>query len=142
MAIQKILVSFAKCTALLFEFNCCLFSNFLLAALFGESAGGASTAFHLVSEMSAGLFQKAIVMSGSVYAPWAVSPITSWGERLARALGWNGEGGEKAIFELLSKASPQAIIKQQDKLLTLEVIAIHCGCLSTWLSKYIINVSF
>lgn len=114
----------------------------MLAALFGESAGGASTAFHLVSEMSAGLFHKAIVMSGSVYAPWAVSPVTSWGERLAKALGWNGEGGDKAIFELLNKVSPQAIIKQQDKLLTLEVFLIPCGCLSIWLEIFVYHALF
>lgn len=96
----------------------------MVAALFGESAGGASTHFHMVSEMSSGLFHKAIAMSGTIYSPWALTHIQNWGERLARALGWNGEGGERAALELLSKVSPQAIIRQQEKLLTLEVYSI------------------
>lgn len=91
------------------------------AALMGESAGGASVHYHMVSEMSAGLFHRAIAMSGSVFNPWALSPVTDWAERLAKALGWNGEGGDKAILDLLQKASASSIAKAQEKLLTLEV---------------------
>lgn len=39
--------------------------------LFGESAGGASVQYHLLSPLSKGLFHKAIIQSGSVFNPWA-----------------------------------------------------------------------
>ncbi|ROT66436.1 JHE-like carboxylesterase 1 [Penaeus vannamei] len=40
--------------------------------IFGESAGAASTHFHVLSPMSAGLFQRAIMQSGTALDPWAV----------------------------------------------------------------------
>lgn len=92
----------------------------IIAAIFGESAGSASVSMHLTSNLSKGLFHKAIMMSGTLYAPWAVTPITDWTQRLAKKLGWNGEGGEKACLNILQRASPDAIIKVQDSLLTLE----------------------
>ncbi|XP_049311515.1 juvenile hormone esterase-like [Bactrocera dorsalis] len=39
--------------------------------IFGNSAGGASVTYQLVSSLSEGLFHKAIVQSGSYYNPWA-----------------------------------------------------------------------
>ncbi|XP_031767185.2 juvenile hormone esterase-like [Galleria mellonella] len=39
--------------------------------IFGESAGGASAHFHMLSETSAGLFHKAISESGTALVPWA-----------------------------------------------------------------------
>nr|AME15818.1 carboxylesterase [Bactrocera dorsalis] len=38
--------------------------------IFGNSAGGASVTYQLVSSLSEGLFHKAIVQSGSYYNPW------------------------------------------------------------------------
>lgn len=87
--------------------------------------------------MSAGLFHKAIAMSGSVFNPWALTPIKDWSERLAKALGWNGEGGDKAIYELLQKTSAHSIAKVQDKLLTLEVIGFACLSLFTNYNSFI-----
>ncbi|XP_029633054.1 acetylcholinesterase [Octopus sinensis] len=40
--------------------------------LFGESAGAASVAFHLVSPLSRSKFDRAILQSGSLTCPWAV----------------------------------------------------------------------
>nr|QGA73398.1 carboxylesterase CXE20 [Spodoptera frugiperda] len=40
--------------------------------IFGESAGAASVSYHLLSPMSKGLFNKAIMQSGSSLAPWAL----------------------------------------------------------------------
>lgn len=90
------------------------------AALFGESAGSASVSMHMISDMSKGLFHKAIMMSGTVYAPWALSPVKDWTQRIAKKLGWNGEGGEKACLNVLQRASHDAIIKVQESTLTLE----------------------
>lgn len=42
--------------------------------LFGQSAGGASTHLHVLMDSSAGLFRRAIVMSGSAGNYWAVQP--------------------------------------------------------------------
>ncbi|XP_050430240.1 juvenile hormone esterase-like [Adelges cooleyi] len=41
--------------------------------IFGESAGGASTGYHLLSPMSKGLFHKAILQSGVPLCRWATS---------------------------------------------------------------------
>ncbi|CAJ1065721.1 LOW QUALITY PROTEIN: acetylcholinesterase-like [Xyrichtys novacula] len=47
--------------------------------LFGESAGGASVGFHLLSPGSQGLFQRAVMQSGSPNAPWAtISQNEAW----------------------------------------------------------------
>lgn len=59
-------------------------------------------------------------MLGTVYAPWAVTPVKDWTQRIAKKLGWNGEGGEKASLNVLQRASSDAIIKAQESLLTLE----------------------
>lgn len=42
--------------------------------IFGESAGGASVHFHMLSRSSEGLFHKAISESGTALVPWAEAP--------------------------------------------------------------------
>lgn len=44
--------------------------------LFGQSAGGASAHLHVLMESSAGLFRRAIVMSGAAGNFWAVQAKT------------------------------------------------------------------
>ncbi|GAB6024162.1 hypothetical protein CHUAL_014231 [Chamberlinius hualienensis] len=46
--------------------------------LTGQSAGGASVIYHYLSPMSAGLFQKAVVESGSPLNPWALEENPSY----------------------------------------------------------------
>lgn len=60
------------------------------------------------------------MMSGTAYAPWAVSPVKDWTQRVAKKLGWNGEGGDKACFDVLQRAPHDAIIKVQESTLTLD----------------------
>ena len=56
--------------------------------IFGESAGGFSVCSHLASPRSAGLYAKAIMMSGSCERPWAaLSDAESQGDAFARELG-------------------------------------------------------
>ncbi|XP_053667301.1 esterase B1-like [Anopheles marshallii] len=86
--------------------------------LFGESAGGCSVHYHMVSEQSRGLFRRAIVMSGCTLNNWSTAPRRGIAERLARALGWNGKGGEAEAFKVLMEASAEDIVKKQDLLLT------------------------
>lgn len=57
-------------------------------AIFGNSAGGASVSFHLLSPLSEGLFKTAIAQSGCSHAPWAIQnqPLT-YAVKLAKNLG-------------------------------------------------------
>ncbi|XP_046736168.1 cholinesterase 1-like [Diprion similis] len=41
--------------------------------IFGQSSGGASVQYHMMSPMSAGLFQNALSQGGSAVAPWAIT---------------------------------------------------------------------
>lgn len=52
--------------------------------IFGESAGGASVVYHMISPLSQGLFSNAIAQSGSALNPWALQrkPL-EWAQRLA-----------------------------------------------------------
>lgn len=89
--------------------------------LFGESAGGCSVHYHLLSDMSRGLFHKAIVMSGSALNPWGICPLKNLAERLAKAVGWTGEGGPVEMMKVLRAARPEALIKAQEAITTKEV---------------------
>ncbi|KAL5010342.1 hypothetical protein ScPMuIL_012647 [Solemya velum] len=40
--------------------------------IFGESAGSASVSMHTVSRASSGLFQRAIMQSGTLFSPWSI----------------------------------------------------------------------
>lgn len=86
----------------------------------GESAGGASVNYHLVSEFSKNLFHQAIIMSGSVLAPWALSKSNEMAPRLGKKLGWNGLGGTAALMQVLMAADPADIVRQQSTLATNE----------------------
>lgn len=71
--------------------------------IFGESAGGASVSYHLVSPMSRGLFHKAIIQSGSSTASWArqIKPQRIATD-LAKALGHDTEDPYQ-IYKILMK---------------------------------------
>lgn len=91
----------------------------------GVSAGGASVSLHMISNQSKGLFHKAIMLSGTAYAPWVISPVKDWTQRIAKKLGWNGEGGDKVCLDVLQRASHDALIKAQEEILTPEDIKEH-----------------
>lgn len=89
--------------------------------LFGESAGAASVHYHMISNQSNKLFNRAILMSGCVYNNWALVPSKNWAMRLAEKLGWNSnERNENKLLEYLQKVEPEKIILAQEKLLTEE----------------------
>lgn len=77
---------------------------------------------HMLSDRSRNLFHKAIMMSGNAYSRWALlsDDDADRPQRLAKKLGWNGEGGESACLTVLQQASPSAIIKMQEEITTLE----------------------
>ncbi|XP_047041092.1 juvenile hormone esterase-like [Helicoverpa zea] len=76
--------------------------------IFGESAGGASVHYHMISDTSAGLFHKGISESGTALVPWAEAPP---GEalrnafRLAKFLECPQSPSEKMIECLRTKDS-------------------------------------
>ncbi|NP_001124351.1 beta-esterase 2 precursor [Bombyx mori] len=80
--------------------------------IFGESAGGSSVHFHMLSDTSAGLFHKAISESGTALVPWAEAPP---GEalrnafKLAKFLGCPPAPSEKFIACLRTKDSYEII---------------------------------
>ncbi|KAL0099083.1 hypothetical protein PUN28_020261 [Cardiocondyla obscurior] len=80
--------------------------------LFGESAGGASVHYHMVSPLSAGLFHRGISQSGNFYNPWT---LTSPGFAKIKAktvgehLGCNSDNS-KELIECLRKKSAKEII--------------------------------
>ncbi|XP_023941608.1 cholinesterase 2 [Bicyclus anynana] len=84
--------------------------------LFGESAGSASVLYHVVSPMSKGLFQRAIMQSGSAISPWSLQfePIKT-AKLLANQMGYNLSDPyklyelfkNKPVKELLSTRVPR-----------------------------------
>lgn len=88
--------------------------------IFGESAGGASAHYLMLTEQTKGLFHKAVVMSGSAIAPWANIPHLDWAYRLAKATGYKGENNDKAVLTHLQHVKPRTMLKVCDRLLTMD----------------------
>lgn len=86
--------------------------------VFGNSAGGISVHLHMLSDFSKNLFHKAIVQSGNAVAEYANFPKNDWTRRLAKAIGWSGEGGDAALYDFLKDADVYDIVKHQDAILT------------------------
>jgi para-nitrobenzyl esterase len=63
--------------------------------VFGESAGGFSTCYHLVSPKSAGLFHRAIIESGACASGRTATEVAAeaQGQKLAETLGCDGADG-------------------------------------------------
>ncbi|XP_022828109.1 liver carboxylesterase B-1-like [Spodoptera litura] len=74
--------------------------------IFGESAGGASVGYHLVSPLTKGLFQRAICQSGITTCWWAkVFEPRLRALALARQLGYNAEKDGEDLYEFF-KSQP------------------------------------
>lgn len=78
--------------------------------LFGESAGGCSVHLHLMSPLSKGLFQRAILMSGTALSYWNLSPAKDFPYRLAKLVGYDGPNQERPIYEFLKDADPHKLV--------------------------------
>ncbi|XP_047470925.1 venom carboxylesterase-6-like isoform X2 [Penaeus chinensis] len=66
--------------------------------IFGESAGGASVHFHVLSPMSEGLFNRAIMQSGTMLCPWAMREgHRGVAARLGEIFDCPGESAEPAL---------------------------------------------
>ncbi|XP_022122536.2 juvenile hormone esterase isoform X3 [Pieris rapae] len=89
--------------------------------VFGESAGGLSTSLHVLSPLSKGLFQRAIVMSGSPFCEWALSfEPRKRAFVLGKQLGLETEDPDKLLeflqsipVERLENTTPCILISEQ-----------------------------
>ncbi|KAL1491255.1 hypothetical protein ABEB36_011876 [Hypothenemus hampei] len=82
--------------------------------IFGESAGGASVHYHMLSPLSRGLFHKAIAMSGTSLCIWACAPQNETlanTRTLARSLNCT-TASSKAMIECLKQVNVYDIIKR------------------------------
>ncbi|KAG5684944.1 hypothetical protein PVAND_014152 [Polypedilum vanderplanki] len=87
--------------------------------LFGESWGGISTGFHLISPKSKGLFHRAIMMSGTPYHIAAsIFPRRNWALRLCLELGYSGPHDDKHILKFLENADEKEIVLASPKVMT------------------------
>ncbi|KAG7280423.1 hypothetical protein CRUP_028163 [Coryphaenoides rupestris] len=83
--------------------------------IFGESAGGASVGFHLLSPDSRPTFTRAILQSGVPNCPWAsVSPTEARRRAtlLAKLVGCSG-GNDTELVDCLRNKPPQDLINQE-----------------------------
>lgn len=73
--------------------------------IFGESAGASSVHFQILSPISKGLFNKAIMQSGSGLAPWALTfNYKEMARELGKSLGFEGDDDDELLKFL--KAQP------------------------------------
>lgn len=83
--------------------------------IFGESAGGASVQYLMMSPLTRGLFHRAITQSGSVLNPWASSryPVQC-AFKLGELLGCKTDDKQK-LLEFLKTVPPRAIVENTGK---------------------------
>ncbi|XP_045769188.1 juvenile hormone esterase-like [Maniola jurtina] len=102
--------------------------------IFGESAGGASVSFHLVSPMSKGLFKRAIAQSGALTCWW---PITFRARDralvLARKLGCSSKD-DKEIYDCLLAQPVESLVSTKIKVTYVQsakaCVNVHFGIVS------------
>jgi cholinesterase len=76
--------------------------------LFGLSAGGGSTHYHMLSENSRGLFHKAIAMgSNALQNIGRIFPSANWAQVLSQRLGFTGDlSSDHEVLQFLETADP------------------------------------
>lgn len=110
--------------------------------IFGESAGGCSVHYHMISDLSKGLFDKAIIQSGSAVSDWANFPQNNWASRLAAVLGWNGQGGDPALYEFLKNVEASKLIEVQDTFRTADEIRAGISTFGPTAEAYVSDQCF
>lgn len=87
--------------------------------LFGESWGGGSTSYHMLSPQSKGLFHKGILMSGTALNPlYSILPRREWAWKLCLQLGYNGSKNDLDMLEFLEAANEKELVLASPKILT------------------------
>lgn len=86
----------------------------------GQSAGAASIGLHILSPMSKGLFQRAIMMSGSPFCDWAISYKAELRPYvLAKELGLDSQD-PAAVLNFLQNIPPETLLNKYPSLLGYE----------------------
>lgn len=78
----------------------------------------------MVSDHSKGLFDKAISQSGCALNEWANYKRRNWADRLAKKLGWDGQGGSQGLYEFYKTADANEIVNQSENIKTLAEVRI------------------
>uniref|UniRef100_A0A0A1WRX3 carboxylesterase n=1 Tax=Zeugodacus cucurbitae TaxID=28588 RepID=A0A0A1WRX3_ZEUCU len=78
--------------------------------VFGESAGAACAHILALSDQARGLFQQAIIMSGSALSYWASMPQNDMAYRLAAYHGYKGEPKDKPVLEFLQNLDSEKLV--------------------------------
>lgn len=86
--------------------------------------------------MSAGLFHKAIMLSGNIYTEWATNTVPKPTLELAKELLWDGKNGERGMYEVIHRSSIKRILHAQAELLTPDVIVLFVQWKS-WSIEYL-----
>lgn len=81
--------------------------------IFGESAGAASVLYHLLSPMSKGLFNKAILQSGSAMSPWSLQfkPL-KMASLLAKQMGFNTQDPHE-IYKIFNNVAAEDLLRHR-----------------------------
>lgn len=104
----------------------------LFCYLIGESAGSASVHYHMISPMSKGLFNKAILVSASSLCPWAYAPskYPSYLKKVAIELGLSENADDSTIFNALTNADPKKLLDIDHTLVPSQVLNLLLYCSS------------
>ncbi|XP_004518261.1 esterase B1 [Ceratitis capitata] len=86
--------------------------------VFGESAGGAATHYLSITEQTRGLFHRAILMSGTAIAPWALNDLDGNAYSLAKLAGYSGVNDETKLLEYLKNCNATDLAKLEIQVLT------------------------
>ncbi|XP_062123460.1 esterase B1 [Drosophila sulfurigaster albostrigata] len=86
----------------------------------GESAGGASTHYLMLTEQTRNLFHKAVLMSGSAMSPWSITPKHNWAHRLAQATGYSGELTDREVLNHLRHTKASSMCRMAEEIVTMD----------------------
>lgn len=99
--------------------------------IFGESAGGASVSYHLISPMSKGLFHRVIAQSGSSLAAWAFQyrPVYL-ASLLAKQMGYETMDAKKLYKYFMGKTDKELVVtrvpRQEGNQIISEILYAPC----------------
>lgn len=80
--------------------------------IMGTSAGAASVHFMMCLPQACGLFQRVIMMSGTMMSPWCQVPnMSSLPSRLAISKGYKGEIEDEHILKFLRSLPPEELVQ-------------------------------
>ncbi|KAG4070507.1 hypothetical protein HA402_005739, partial [Bradysia odoriphaga] len=82
----------------------------------GHGRGATCVGLHCMVESSRGLFNRAIIMSGSPLASESVCEDKNYGIKLAKKLGYNGRDNESDVLAFLEKANVISMAEAQQTL--------------------------